>query len=165
MLSIIIFVVQRILQQTVVNQQQQQQQQQQQTQSAQPPPQVFSGGTVRFTSIVRPTSVEQYEQLLPRQQPTFQPRAADPQGPPRLPVSQIANIQRPPLSQTPAVSAPATNQAENAVSDQEIPDNVTAELEKLEQETGTMAELQGVGDILGGLGDDDDELLGTFSLL
>ncbi|XP_063909689.1 histone-lysine N-methyltransferase 2C-like isoform X2 [Zophobas morio] len=150
---------QRILQQTVVNQQQQQQQQQQQTQSAQPPPQVFSGGTVRFTSIVRPTSVEQYEQLLPRQQPTFQPRAADPQGPPRLPVSQIANIQRPPLSQTPAVSAPATNQAENAVSDQEIPDNVTAELEKLEQETGTMAELQGVGDILGGLGDDDDELL------
>jgi histone-lysine N-methyltransferase MLL3 len=81
--------------------------------------------------------------------------------PPRLPVGQIAAMQRPPLSQTPAVAnTPSTS--ENTTNDQEIPDNVTAELEKLEQETGTMAELQGVGDILGGLGDDDDELLGTY---
>lgn len=48
---------------------------------------------------------------------------------------------------------------EPASTDQEIPDNVTAELEKLEQD-GTMVELQGVGDLLGGLPEDDDELLG-----
>lgn len=42
---------------------------------------------------------------------------------------------------------------------QEIPDSVTAELEKLEQEGGGMVEVEGVGDILGGLGEDDDELL------
>jgi hypothetical protein len=136
---------QRLIQQSSATQQQQQQ--------------VFSGGAVRFPpGIVRPTSVEQYEQILPRQQPPFQPRAAEPQMPPRLPVGQIAAMQRPPLSQTPAVAnTPSTS--ENTTNDQEIPDNVTAELEKLEQETGTMAELQGVGDILGGLGDDDDELL------
>lgn len=44
----------------------------------------------------------------------------------------------------------------------EIPDNVTAELEKLEQEGAPMVEVEGEGvsAILGELGDDDDELLG-----
>lgn len=45
---------------------------------------------------------------------------------------------------------------------QEIPDIVTAEIEKLEQEQEETlpGEVEGVGDILGKLGDDDDELLG-----
>ena len=42
----------------------------------------------------------------------------------------------------------------------EIPDNVTAELEKLEQEGAPMVEVENVSAILGDLGDDDDELLG-----
>lgn len=42
----------------------------------------------------------------------------------------------------------------------EIPDNVTAELEKLEQEGAPMVEVEGVSAILEDLGDDDDELLG-----
>lgn len=42
----------------------------------------------------------------------------------------------------------------------EIPDNVTAELEKLEQEGAPIVEVEGVSAILGDLGDDDDELLG-----
>lgn len=49
--------------------------------------------------------------------------------------------------------------SESGNTEQEIPDNVTAELEKLEEESGTMAELQGVSDILGGLGDEDDDIL------
>ncbi|XP_044258429.1 histone-lysine N-methyltransferase 2C-like isoform X2 [Tribolium madens] len=124
----------------------------------QPQQQMFSGGTVRFApGIVRPTSVEQYE-LLQRQQQqaTFQPRATEPQMAPRLPISQVTNIQRPSISQTPTVPSSGTSN-ENQSNDQEIPDNVTAELEKLEQENGTMPDLPGV-DILGGL-DDDDELL------
>ena len=43
---------------------------------------------------------------------------------------------------------------------QEIPDSVTAELEKLEQEGGGISEVDNVTDILGGLVEDDDELLG-----
>lgn len=46
----------------------------------------------------------------------------------------------------------------------EIPDAVTAELEKLEQDDSTvMGEVEGVGDILGGLGDDDDDLLDSLT--
>lgn len=45
----------------------------------------------------------------------------------------------------------------------EIPDNVTAELEKLEQENNAIGEVEGVGDILGGLGEDDDELLDSLT--
>lgn len=46
----------------------------------------------------------------------------------------------------------------------EIPDNVTAELEKLEDENAGMGEVEGVGDILGDLGeDDDDELLNSLT--
>lgn len=91
--------------------------------------------------------MEQYEQLLLQKQAQFQARQAE------------LAAARPPVTQHPQ-SAPA--ETTNA-SDQEIPDNVTAELEKLEQETGTMVELQGVSDILGGLGDDDDELLGSYN--
>jgi len=44
----------------------------------------------------------------------------------------------------------------------EIPESVTAELEKLEQEGSAIVEVEGVSAILGDLGpDDDDELLGT----
>lgn len=47
---------------------------------------------------------------------------------------------------------------------QEIPDNVTAELEKLEHENAVMGEVEGVGDLLGDLGeDDDDELLNSLT--
>ncbi|XP_075232135.1 uncharacterized protein LOC142330615 [Lycorma delicatula] len=42
---------------------------------------------------------------------------------------------------------------------EEIPESVTAELEKLEQEGGGMVEVEGVGAILGDLVEDDDELL------
>ncbi|KAL1140882.1 hypothetical protein AAG570_000810 [Ranatra chinensis] len=42
---------------------------------------------------------------------------------------------------------------------EEIPDSVTAELEKLEQEGGSMAEVEAVSAILGDLVEDDDELL------
>lgn len=46
----------------------------------------------------------------------------------------------------------------------EIPDNVTAELEKLEQEENVaIGEVEGVGDILGGLGEDDDELIKSLT--
>lgn len=47
----------------------------------------------------------------------------------------------------------------------EIPDNVTAELEKLEQEGAPMVEVEGVSAILGDLGDDDDDMLGKFAIL
>lgn len=46
----------------------------------------------------------------------------------------------------------------------EIPDNVTAELEKLEQEGAPMVEVENVSAILGDLADDDDELLGQYFL-
>lgn len=46
----------------------------------------------------------------------------------------------------------------------EIPDNVTAELEKLEDENAAIGEVEGVNDILGDLGeDDDDELLNSLT--
>ena len=51
----------------------------------------------------------------------------------------------------------------NAPEPSEIPDNVTAELEKLEQEGAPLGEVEGVSAILGDLGDDDDELLGNLN--
>lgn len=53
----------------------------------------------------------------------------------------------------------ATVAATSAADTQEIPESVTAELEKLEQEGGAMVEVEGVGAILAELGD-DKELLG-----
>ncbi|KAL1490323.1 hypothetical protein ABEB36_013038 [Hypothenemus hampei] len=110
---------------------------------------------LRFSTAsgVRQTTIEQYEQLLQRQQQQqLQVRTISAQ----IPMAQVDNniVHKPAQQQQLVVE---NNQSMN--NEQEIPDNVTAELEKLEQETGTMAELQGVSEILGGLGDDDDELL------
>ena len=79
------------------------------------------------------------------------------------------------MSQTPAgpgqipavqqhVDSPTavTAVAASAADTQEIPESVTAELEKLEQEGGAMVEVEGVGAILAELGD-DKELLGKES--
>lgn len=68
------------------------------------------------------------------------------------------NIVRTPLPTT--IGETTTSEASS-----EIPDNVTAELEKLEQEGGAspMVEVaEGVNAIFGDLADDDDELLGKF---
>ncbi|XP_046742436.1 histone-lysine N-methyltransferase 2C-like isoform X3 [Diprion similis] len=63
-------------------------------------------------------------------------------------------IVRPPL-----LSATVTEASAPTTEASEIPDNVTAELEKLEQESAPMVEVEGVSAILGDLADDDDELL------
>ncbi|KAL3280233.1 hypothetical protein HHI36_017729 [Cryptolaemus montrouzieri] len=114
--------------------------------------------TVRFApgASSRPSTVDQYEQILQRQH-SLQNKTVEPQT-----ISRPQAIQNPQLAKLPIPQPAATSSllvSSSAASDQEIPDNVTAELEKLEQETGTMVELQGVSDILGGLGEDDDELL------
>lgn len=58
-------------------------------------------------------------------------------------------------------SVPAQGPTQSSVSEQqEIPESVTAELEKLEQDGGMEGE--GVPGELGDLGVDDDELLGRF---
>ncbi|KAJ8921946.1 hypothetical protein NQ315_008580 [Exocentrus adspersus] len=112
---------------------------------------------VRFLpGVVRPTAVEQFELLQRQNQLQNQTRMADPSSGAKLPIGQGGMVQRP-LGQQQNVANTASS--DNNANEEGIPDNVTAELEKLEQETGTMAELQGVSDILGGLGDDDDELL------
>lgn len=103
---------------------------------------------------MRPASVEQYEQLLQRQQINLQARHADQITNIRTSVSNAVLAQR-----TLGVSVSSVGES----NEQEIPDNVTAELEKLEQE-GTMVDLQGVSEILGGL-EDDDELLGEIWFL
>lgn len=74
-------------------------------------------------------------------------------------LSTTPGIIRAPLVPT-TISETATVTTSEA---SEIPDNVTAELEKLEQEgAGPMVEVEGVSAILGDLADDDDELLGKF---
>ena len=70
---------------------------------------------------------------------------------------QIPAVQRHVDSPT-AVTAVAASTPDT----QEIPESVTAELEKLEQEGGAMVEVEGVGAILAELGD-DKELLGKES--
>ena len=55
----------------------------------------------------------------------------------------------------------AIGQANNQTDAEGIPDSVTAELEKLEQDENVG--MDGVGDILGGLGDDDDDLLDSLT--
>jgi hypothetical protein len=65
---------------------------------------------------------------------------------------------RPPI--LPTVSETNVTMTETS----EIPDNVTAELEKLEQEGAPMVEVENVSAILGDLADDDDELLGEYFL-
>jgi hypothetical protein len=65
------------------------------------------------------------------------------------------------MTVTSPVASPASAAAvsASAADTQEIPESVTAELEKLEQEGGAMVEVEGVGAILAELGD-DKELLG-----
>jgi hypothetical protein len=65
---------------------------------------------------------------------------------------------------SPTAVQQVTTVAASATDSQEIPESVTAELEKLEQEGGAMVEVEGVGAILAELGD-DKELLGkdTFN--
>lgn len=73
------------------------------------------------------------------------------------------NIQANPQSQTNegAQVASAVGQANPQADAEGIPDSVTAELEKLEQDENVG--MDGVGDILGGLGDDDDDLLDSLT--
>lgn len=60
------------------------------------------------------------------------------------------------------IQVPTTvNQGNNPNDPEGIPDSVTAELEKLEQDDNVG--MDGVGDILGGLGDDDDDLLDSLT--
>lgn len=116
-----------------------------------------AGASPRFPALAanRPTNIEQYEQLLQKQAQLQAARQTEQTAV----VTQAATVpQRPAVTQQ---TTATTTTNENTPNDQEIPDNVTAELEKLEQETGTMVELQGVSEILGGLGEDDDELLGN----
>ena len=75
-----------------------------------------------------------------------------PAGPGQIPAVQ-QHVDSPAAVTAVAASAPDT---------QEIPESVTAELEKLEQEGGAMVEVEGVGAILAELGD-DKELLGKES--
>lgn len=105
---------------------------------------------------VRSSNVEQYEQILQKQAQIQNARQQN-----ESPVPQsIIPIQRVPSIDQHVAASNANN--DSSSTDQEIPDNVTAELEKLEQETGTMVELQGVSEILGGLGEDDDDILGML---
>lgn len=124
----------------------------------------------RAPSTPRPT--DSYDQMVQRQHLNFQIKQ-EPQSPQSLnPSVNVApqNIEQQQRLENqnkqnvnlPTVvsssSSPSGNTMANATETQEIPDNVTAELEKLEQENGGMVEVEGVGDILG-LGEDDDELL------
>lgn len=60
------------------------------------------------------------------------------------------------------IQVPTTvSQSGNPTDAEGIPDSVTAELEKLEQDENVG--MDGVGDILGGLGDDDDDLLDSLT--
>lgn len=60
------------------------------------------------------------------------------------------------------IQVPTTvNQTNNQNDVEGIPDSVTAELEKLEQDENVG--MENVGDILGGLGDDDDDLLDSLT--
>lgn len=78
-------------------------------------------------------------------------------------VSSVVGICSHQTVQQHVASSPAGQQAAaaatSAADNQEIPESVTAELEKLEQEGGAMVEVEGVGAILAELGD-DKELLG-----
>lgn len=63
-------------------------------------------------------------------------------------------------SQDPNVVPPMVNRL-SSTDGEGIPDSVTAELEKLEQDENVA--MDGVGDILGGLGDDDEDLLNSLT--
>ena len=62
----------------------------------------------------------------------------------------------------PVISTAVSETSVNAPEASEIPDNVTAELEKLEQEGAPMVEVENVSAILGDFPEDEDELLGKL---
>ncbi|CAH0559006.1 unnamed protein product [Brassicogethes aeneus] len=118
-------------------------------------PQQFIQNAVRFPP--RPVSVEQFEQA----QQLHAAQAPDSTRTLQAPPSPLV-MDRGPVGPRPPAANP-----EQASTEQEIPDNVTAEIEKLEQENGTMTEFTSVGDILG-LDDDDmllDEMGADFNIL
>ncbi|XP_062699817.1 histone acetyltransferase KAT6A-like [Aedes albopictus] len=83
------------------------------------------------------------------------------EGDAHVPTASGAPANSPAVAQGTAQQTQPTSGGEGA---SEIPDSVSAELEKLEQEDNTgIGEVEGVGDILGGLGDDDDELLDSLT--
>lgn len=98
-----------------------------------------------------------------------------PSSAPATPTLEQQQQQQQPMPMSPAVTTAAKTSTSSASAQpspvagpataggQEIPDSVKAELDRLEQEHGGMAEVEeGVGELLGGLGDDDDdELLGN----
>lgn len=118
----------------------------------------------RAPSTPRPT--DSYDQMVQRQHLNFQikqepqPQSPHPNTPVTINSQNIEQQQR--LSENKqnviVSSSSSPSGGPNSAETQEIPDNVTAELEKLEQENGGMVEVEGVSDILG-LGEDDDELL------
>lgn len=73
----------------------------------------------------------------------------------QLPAHQQQRVADESLQVPTTVNPPGPGDAEG------IPDSVTAELEKLEQDENVG--MDGVGDILGGLGDDDDDLLDSLT--
>lgn len=93
-------------------------------------------------------SQNQQAMMINNQQVMAQQRAMNP------------NIQHSQIQQHQDPNVPTTvNQT--ATDTEGIPDSVTAELEKLEQDENVG--MDGVGDILGGLGDDDDDLLNSLT--
>ena len=119
--------------------------------------QQFQGpNTPRFPQLSgRPSGIEQIQRPVFQQQQNQRPTAEQFSSSTRV---TLVNQSQKNTTVQPQTLVMTT---ENNASDHEIPDNVTAELEKLEQDS-TMSELQGVSEILGSLQDDDDELLGGF---
>lgn len=77
-----------------------------------------------------------------------------------LPQQSIQGNSQVQPNESPQISS-AIGQPNNQTDAEGIPDSVTAELEKLEQDENVG--MDGVGDILGGLGDDDDDLLDSLT--
>ncbi|XP_011303059.1 histone-lysine N-methyltransferase 2C isoform X3 [Fopius arisanus] len=118
---------------------------------------------------------EQYEMLQQSPQvPQPQPQLQTQQQPPRFPdsnqtmqrivragqdTSQSVRMMSQQSMARPPLIPSAVNDNQSTSEASEIPDNVTAELEKLEQEGAPMVEVEGVSAILGDLAEDDDELL------
>lgn len=171
-------------QQLPMQQQQFQQPQQQQFQAINPRLQMQQPIGQSININQQELQLQRQQQLLQQQQQQQQLLQND--GQQRFQQMHVAQIQQqqppntvtlvaPPLPSTtitnsdqtavPAVmTAPNTGAAAIDPDAQEIPDNVTAELEKLEDENDVMGQVEGVGDILGDLGeDDDDELFNSLT--
>ncbi|KFB47866.1 hypothetical protein ZHAS_00015919 [Anopheles sinensis] len=122
----------------------------------------FSSGTSRPTVYARPGDLFGPMQGSPFTSPRSDGFAQSPQEGNR----QLRDLLQ--RQQLPAPNPPSGSQMGNVpggtASGVEIPDSVSAELEKLEQEDNTgMGEVEGVGDLLGELGDDDADLLNSLT--